>query len=135
MKALFLILEARAHRDRKRARNSYRFLVGSDSTRTCNQTVMSGGILIGFVDLAAFSFPFDSVCCGSMRSFLVRNWCGQESSSFCAAAAQRFGCSRNERLWNGSVRQLAIDCEHKPYDLAFVPRGMEDCLGEKEPVL
>jgi hypothetical protein len=47
-----------------------------DSNRTCNQTVMSGRILISFVDFAAFSFGFDCVCCVSFRLLLVQNWCG-----------------------------------------------------------
>jgi len=38
---------------------------------------------------------------------------------------------RNEQLCNGSVRQLAIDCEHKPYDLAFMPRGMETASAKR----
>src|SRR6266446_5576268 len=49
---------------------------GPGRTRTCNQTVMSGRILIDFVDLAAFSFGYDRVRCDLMRSFLVRNGCG-----------------------------------------------------------
>jgi Phage integrase family len=49
---------------------------GPGRTRTCNQTVMSDRKLIGFVDFAEFSFRFDRVCCGLVRSFLVRNWCG-----------------------------------------------------------
>ena len=47
---------------------------GPGRTRTCNQTVMSDGILIGFVDFAAFSFSFDRVRCILTGSFLVRNW-------------------------------------------------------------
>jgi hypothetical protein len=49
---------------------------GPGRTRTCNQTVMSGGITIGFVDLAVFLFQSDRVHCASVGSFLVRNWCG-----------------------------------------------------------
>lgn len=45
--------------------------------RTRNQTVMSGGIPIGFLDFAALSFEFDHVRRGLFTSFLVRNWCGQ----------------------------------------------------------
>src|SRR5437588_12844215 len=45
-------------------------------TRTCNQTVMSDGISISFVDFVVVSFTFDRVYCASFRSFLVRNWCG-----------------------------------------------------------
>jgi hypothetical protein len=43
--------------------------------RTCNQAVMSGRILIRFVDFAALSFDSDRVRCGSIGLFLVRNWC------------------------------------------------------------
>ncbi len=50
---------------------------GPGRTRTCNQTVMSGRISIRFVDDAAFLPRFDRVRCGSMSSFLVRNWCGR----------------------------------------------------------
>jgi hypothetical protein len=49
---------------------------GPGRTRTCNQTVMSGGIMDAFVDFAVFSFEFDRVRCFLFRSFLVRNWCG-----------------------------------------------------------
>src|SRR6266478_5381815 len=48
----------------------------SGRTRTCNQTVMSGQLKIAFVDFPAFSSECDRVCWRSMRSFLVRNWCG-----------------------------------------------------------
>jgi hypothetical protein len=49
---------------------------GWSRSRTCNQTVMSGGISIGFVDFAVFSENFVRVRCLSIRLFLVRNWCG-----------------------------------------------------------
>jgi len=52
------------------------FTGGPGRTRTCNQTVMSGWILICFVDFRAFLFEFDRVHCVLTRSFLVRNWCG-----------------------------------------------------------
>jgi hypothetical protein len=48
---------------------------GPGRTRTCNQTVMSGGISISFVDFAAFSIAFDGIRCVSITLFLVRNWC------------------------------------------------------------
>ena len=51
-------------------------LGGPGRTRTCNQTVMSGGISIGFVDFAALLFDFDCVRCISIGLFLERNWCG-----------------------------------------------------------
>jgi hypothetical protein len=38
---------------------------------------MSGSLSISFVDFAAVSSTFDRVCCVSVRSFLVRNWCGR----------------------------------------------------------
>jgi len=50
---------------------------GPGRPRTCNQTVMSGGRLIGFVDFSAVLVESDRVCCVSVRSFLVRNWCGR----------------------------------------------------------
>src|SRR4051794_2416022 len=46
------------------------------NNRTCNQTVTSGGISIGFADFAGFSFDFYRVRSASFTSFLVRNWCG-----------------------------------------------------------
>jgi hypothetical protein len=52
------------------------FTGGPRRTRTCNQTVMSGRILIGFVDFAAVLLDFELVRCVLMRLFLVRNWCG-----------------------------------------------------------
>jgi hypothetical protein len=55
---------------------TYQRCGGPGRTRTCNQTVMSGGISIGFVDFAAFSFVFDRVCRDLFALFLVRNWCG-----------------------------------------------------------
>ena len=54
------------------------FVVGSDNTRTFNQTVMSGSISIGFVDFAAFLFGFDGFRLVLSRLFLVRNWCGND---------------------------------------------------------
>ncbi len=51
-------------------------LGGPGRTRTCNQTVMSGRILVAFVDFAVLRFDFDRVRCASMASFLVRIWCG-----------------------------------------------------------
>ena len=51
-------------------------LLLDEDARTCNQTVMSGGISRSFVDFTAFSFPFDRVRRVSFTSFLVRNWCG-----------------------------------------------------------
>ena len=53
---------------------------GPGRTRTCNQTVMSGGIMVIFVDSAAFSFEFDRVRCALARSFLERNRCGLRPS-------------------------------------------------------
>jgi hypothetical protein len=52
-------------------------LVGPDRTRTCNQTVMSGGKLIGFVDYSAVLVESDRVRYVSIRPFLLRNWCGK----------------------------------------------------------
>jgi hypothetical protein len=52
------------------------FVMSSDGTRSCAQTVMSGGISIRFVDFAALSFDFDVVRFILARAFLVRNWCG-----------------------------------------------------------
>ncbi len=49
---------------------------GPGRTRTCNQTVMSGRILIDFVDFPAFSSWVERVRCDLIRPFLVRNWCG-----------------------------------------------------------
>lgn len=37
---------------------------------------MSGRLSIRFIDFAAVSPAFDRLCCVSMMSFLVRNWCG-----------------------------------------------------------
>jgi hypothetical protein len=55
-------------------------LAGWSRSRTCNQTVMSDGTMVSFVDFAAFSFEFDRVRCVLARSFLVRNWCGLRPS-------------------------------------------------------
>jgi hypothetical protein len=49
---------------------------GPGRTRTCNQTVMSGRIMIDFVECAAFSSRFERVRCDLIRPFLVRSWCG-----------------------------------------------------------
>src|SRR6478609_11750495 len=62
-----------------RFRNSRQFaglFGGPGRTRTCNQTVMSGRISIGFIDFAVFSFDFDRVCFAFVQVFLVRNWRG-----------------------------------------------------------
>src|ERR1700760_892525 len=69
--------DLRRHRRGSGATQGARTLAGGPGrTRTCNQTVMSGRISIGFVDFTAFLFDFDTVRCTSMASFLVRNWCG-----------------------------------------------------------
>jgi hypothetical protein len=49
-------------------------------TRTCNQTVMSGGIKDAMVDFVAFSLGIDRVHYVLKRSFLVRNWCGSSGN-------------------------------------------------------
>jgi hypothetical protein len=49
---------------------------GPGRTRTCNQTVMSGKIVIGPDDFAAFSSQIERIRCVLVRSFLVRNWRG-----------------------------------------------------------
>jgi hypothetical protein len=71
---------------------------GPGRTRTCNQTVMSGGISISFVDFAGFSFDFGRVHCLSLRSFLVRNWCGWGNSF----RLNRFCVSIEVRKWRWS---------------------------------
>jgi hypothetical protein len=52
---------------------------GPGRTRTCNQTVMSGGIMVGFVDFVVFLVKFDRIRCGSRGLLLVRNWCGSSA--------------------------------------------------------
>jgi hypothetical protein len=37
---------------------------------------MRGSKSVSFIDFVVFSFAFDRVCCGLLRSFLVPNWCG-----------------------------------------------------------
>jgi hypothetical protein len=57
MKALPRYLGVRVHSGRKQG--SDQLLIssrGSDSTRSCNQTAMSGRITVRFVDFLAFSF-------------------------------------------------------------------------------
>jgi len=50
--------------------------LSSDGTRSCAQTVMSGGINLWSVDFVAFLLDFDRVRRCLIRLFLVRNWCG-----------------------------------------------------------
>jgi Poly-beta-hydroxybutyrate polymerase (PhaC) N-terminus len=40
------------------------FIDAMSPSKTCNQTVMSDGIMISFVDFTAFSFKFDRFRCG-----------------------------------------------------------------------
>jgi hypothetical protein len=47
---------------------------GQDSN--LNQPVMNGWIKVAAVDFPAFLLAFGCVCCASVPSFLVRNWCG-----------------------------------------------------------
>jgi len=49
---------------------------GPGRTRTCNQTVMSGGISISFVDFTVILFDPVRIRCASIGLILVRNWCG-----------------------------------------------------------
>jgi hypothetical protein len=67
--------------------------------QTCNQTVMSGRLSISFVDFAPFSSAVDCVCCVSVRSFLVRNWCG------CKFAVRTVGDRRRALLFDSSERR------------------------------
>jgi hypothetical protein len=65
---------------------------GPGRTRTCNQTIMSDGILIGFADFPAFLFDFDRVRWALLRLYLVRNWCGPglpRVSGSCGTSARR----------------------------------------------
>ena len=61
---------------RKGALQVPEILGGPGRTRTCNQTVMSGGISIGLNDFAAVLFDSGRACYVSFRPFLMRNWCG-----------------------------------------------------------
>jgi len=81
----FSRFEARAHRDRKRAWNSYRFRCWFGQHSTCNQTVMSGGITIGFVDVAAFCL--NPIAFVALR--LGRFWC--ETGAVAPARADESG--------------------------------------------
>jgi hypothetical protein len=65
---------------RAEAAKTLDFTGGPGRTRTCNQTVMSDGITIGFVDVAVFLPQSDRARCASVGSFLVRNWCGHVRS-------------------------------------------------------
>jgi len=56
------------------------FYFESGRTRTCNQTVMSGRLMIAPIDFPPDLMMFGRVCCVSLRSFLVRNWCGYGAS-------------------------------------------------------
>jgi hypothetical protein len=53
---------------------------------TCEQIVMSGRILIGFVDSTVFLLGSDRVRFALARSFLVRNWCGPPATGRWQAA-------------------------------------------------
>jgi hypothetical protein len=59
---------------------------GPGRTRTSNQTVMSGGIKVAAVDFPAHLAEVERVCSVSLRSFLVRNWCGnRKARDYCTA--------------------------------------------------
>jgi hypothetical protein len=51
------------------------FAVGPAGLEPANQTVMSDGISISFVEFTVVLLDFDRVRCVSIKSFLVRNWC------------------------------------------------------------
>ena len=53
---------------------------GPGRTRTSNQTVMSGGIKVAAVDFPEHLAEVERVCSVSLRSFLVRNWCGNRQA-------------------------------------------------------
>jgi len=55
---------------------------GPGRTRTCNQTVMSGGISISFVDFTVILFDPVRIRCASIGLILVRNWCGPRLATF-----------------------------------------------------
>ena len=83
---------------------SHRIAGGLGRTRTCKQTVMSGGISISFAGFAALSVGFDGFRLTLPRLFLVRNWCGPRANrrdvaghslteGASAIGRQKFGCS------------------------------------------
>jgi hypothetical protein len=72
--SISLLKLTRRRLDRPEAEARFRLRVqigGSDRTRTCNQTVMSGRRSISLVDFSSFSFGFDRV----HRVSSGRFWC------------------------------------------------------------
>ena len=97
----------RIDRSRRRAKRG-----GPGRTRTCNQTVMSGRLSIGFVDFPAVLSDFARVRCGSFASFLVRNWCGDKVSvqheGGCEGNRSALVCGQQGPWLIGWVRIAAI---------------------------
>ena len=105
-------------------RRSIQQLAARSDARTCNQTVMSGGIKMYFVDSAEFSFEADRLRCGLMGLFLVRNRRGPSSPNWTGrrctvnSGANFFSCrsfGNGLRFWRGSGSGLRANAHGGPF--------------------
>jgi hypothetical protein len=78
---------------------------------------MSGGILAGILDFAAFSFEFGRLHCGLERSLLVRNWCGPGDSVLASYIA------------GGGFEPLGFVLTHQPQPLINLAMAAAVCMG------
>jgi len=53
---------------------------GWSGSRTCNHTVISDRIRVGYADFPTSLLKIDRIRCVSATSFLVRNWCAKQPS-------------------------------------------------------
>jgi hypothetical protein len=79
-----------------------------------HQTVTSGRTTIGFVEFAAFSFFFLGVCCPSIQSFLVRNWCGCGSPKPACRLDANNRSVPQVRLLARSLETFHVGCGYVP---------------------
>jgi hypothetical protein len=81
---------------------------GPGRIRTSNQTVMSGGIKVAAVDFPEHLAEVERVCNVSLRSFLVRNWCGnRQARDYCradTAADNKFKSRSRNTRWLRNVK-------------------------------
>ena len=95
-------------RRRAKAKKLNEYMVGPGGTRTSNQTVMSGGIRVAAVDFPAHLAEVERVCSVSLRSFLVRNWCGnRQARDYCTAdtaADNKFKSRSRNTRWLRNVK-------------------------------
>ena len=92
-------------------------LGGPGRTRTCSQTVLSGGIIVAAVKFPALFVEFDNVRCASCGLLLVRNRCESSVVESWTRALRSLGDNvrtqlrPSDRRHTASCRLIAAACQ------------------------